>query len=75
METEIISFISQHLNLREDEILPESHLINDLGMSSLDIMQLISGVEERYGIEVDEYGIIENLTVGKISQFLASKIG
>lgn len=74
METEIISFISEHLNLPREEIRPDSHLINDLGMSSLDIMHLVSVIEERYGFEVNEYDVIGNLTVGKISQYLASKV-
>ncbi|MCL1853106.1 MAG: acyl carrier protein [Peptococcaceae bacterium] len=69
MEAEIISFISQLLNLPEEAVRPDSHLINDLGMSSLDIMQLASVFEERYGIEVNENDIIKNLTVGRISHY------
>ena len=74
MEAEIISLIAQHLNMPTSEIRADSHLINDLGMSSLDIMHIVSVVEDRYGIEINEYDILGSLTVGKISEYLATII-
>jgi acyl carrier protein len=37
-----------------DEIVPESRFIEDLGLDSLDSVELIMAVEEEFGIEVPD---------------------
>ncbi|MCK5639900.1 MAG: acyl carrier protein [Gammaproteobacteria bacterium] len=37
-----------------EEIKPETNLIDDLGMDSLDAVELVMAVEEEFGIEVPD---------------------
>ena len=41
------------LNLSEEEIIPDSTLVDDLGADSLDVFQIIMGIEEEFDIEID----------------------
>jgi acyl carrier protein len=44
--------ISEVLNVDEDEITMETTFIDDLGADSLDVFQIIMGIEEEFDIEI-----------------------
>lgn len=44
--------ISEVLNVEEDEITMETTFVDDLGADSLDIFQIIMGIEEEFDIEI-----------------------
>lgn len=45
--------IADVLNVQTDEIKPETTFVDDLGADSLDIFQIIMGIEEEFDIEID----------------------
>lgn len=45
--------IAEVLNLSEKEIKPDSTFVDDLGADSLDVFQIIMGIEEEFDIEID----------------------
>lgn len=53
MEFEKIKkIISEVLNVDEDEITMETTFVDDLGADSLDVFQIIMGIEEEFDIEI-----------------------
>lgn len=48
------NIIAETLNLDPDEISLESTFQDDLGADSLDVYQIIMGIEEEFDIEVPE---------------------
>ena len=44
--------IAEVLNLSEEEIRPDSTFVDDLGADSLDVFQIIMGIEEEFDIEI-----------------------
>ncbi|MGN0240979.1 MAG: acyl carrier protein [Candidatus Weimeria sp.] len=42
------------LSVNPDEVTPDSKFIDDLGADSLDVYQIIMGVEEELDIEINE---------------------
>lgn len=44
--------IAEVLNVDPDEITPETTFTDDLGADSLDIYQIIMGIEEEFDIEI-----------------------
>lgn len=71
----IIKFISNYQNIPVEKITKDAHLVSDLGMTSLDLMQLSCAIEEEYGIEIDEDDIVELVTVEKIAEYVNQKVG
>ena len=45
--------IAEVLSLGEEEIRPDSTFVDDLGADSLDVFQIIMGIEEEFDIEID----------------------
>ena len=65
MEFEKIQkIISEVLNVEEDEITMETTFVDDLGADSLDIFQIIMGIEEEFDIEIDNDEAENITTVG-----------
>lgn len=53
MEFEKIQkIISEVLNVDADEITMETTFVDDLGADSLDVFQIIMGIEEEFDIEI-----------------------
>ena len=44
--------IAEVLNVEEDEITMETTFVDDLGADSLDVFQIIMGIEEEFDIEI-----------------------
>lgn len=65
MEFEKIkSIIMDVLNQDAQEITMESTFVDDLGADSLDIFQIIMGIEETFDIEIDNDEAEKIVTVG-----------
>lgn len=56
--------ISEVLNTEEEEITMETTFVDDLGADSLDVFQIIMGIEEEFDIEIDNEDAEKIVTVG-----------
>ena len=52
------------LNVGEEDVKMESTFVDDLGADSLDIFQIIMGIEEAFDIEIDNEDAEKIVTVG-----------
>ena len=57
-------FIVEVLNVDETEVTMESTFIDDLGADSLDVFQIIMGIEEEFDIEIPNEEAEKIVTVG-----------
>jgi acyl carrier protein len=48
---DVIDLLVQQFDLKPAEVTADAHIINDLGADSLDAVEIIMAVEERFGIE------------------------
>ena len=58
------AIIADVLNLDENEITEESAFVDGLGADSLDIFQIIMGIEEEFDIEIENEEAESIVTVG-----------
>ncbi|MCI8551072.1 MAG: acyl carrier protein [Lachnospiraceae bacterium] len=56
--------IAEVLNVDEDEITMETTFVDDLGADSLDVFQIIMGIEEEFDIEIPNEAAEKIVTVG-----------
>lgn len=56
--------ISEVLNIDADDITMESTFVDDLGADSLDVFQIIMGIEEEFDIEIPNEEAESIVTVG-----------
>ncbi len=58
------SIIVEVLNVDESEVKMDSTFIDDLGADSLDVFQIIMGLEEEFDIEIPNEDAEKIVTVG-----------
>ena len=64
--------IVEQLGVEEDEILPESTIIDDLSADSLDIVELMMALEEEFDVEIPESDSDKINCVGDIVDYIKS---
>ncbi|MCB2292057.1 acyl carrier protein [Clostridium algoriphilum] len=62
--------IALQLGIDEEEIKMESSFMNDLGADSLDIVELIMALEEKYDIEIPDEDVEKIVNVGDIVEYV-----
>ena len=70
MINEVIDYISAYKGLPSENISKETHLIRDLYMESLDLLQLVSVMEEDFKIEFNVEDMPVVLTVEEIASYI-----
>ncbi len=56
--------VAEVLNVDADEITMETTFVDDLGADSLDVFQIIMGIEEEFDIEIDSEDAEKIVSVG-----------
>ena len=69
---EISAIIEERLGVAASDITPEKNLINDLGADSLDSVELIMSIEQKFDITIPEEATEEIKTVGDIIDYVAN---
>ena len=64
MLEKIKALLAEELGVNEDEITEATSFKEDLGADSLDIFQIIMGIEETFDIEIDNDDAEKIVTVG-----------
>ena len=58
------------IGIDADKITPESNIIKDLGLDSLDIVDMLMKVEETFGVTIDDSDVVEMKTVADVVRFI-----
>ncbi|CBK74752.1 acyl carrier protein [Butyrivibrio fibrisolvens 16/4] len=75
MEFDLLKeIIAEVLNVDTAEIKPETTFVDDLGADSLDVFQIIMGVEEKLNIEVDTDAAEKLSTVGDAVELIKKTV-
>lgn len=75
MEFDLLKeIIAEVLNVDAAEITTETTFVDDLGADSLDVFQIIMGVEEKLNIEVDTDAAEKLSTVGDAVELIKKTV-
>ena len=69
------NIIAEVLNVDPDEITPDTTFVDDLGADSLDVFQIIMGIEEEFDIEVPNEKAEKIVSVGDAAEAIRNAIG
>jgi acyl carrier protein len=70
LEERVISVLRKALLLNDAQITPDTHLIHDLGVTSLDRFELVMGIEDEFAIELTEEEQESIHTVGDVIELV-----
>ncbi len=73
MFEQIKEIIEDKLNVEGVEITPETRFKEDLEADSLDLFELVMGLEDEFGVEIPSEDLEKILTVGDVIAYVESK--
>lgn len=68
----VIAVVVEQLGVEADAVKLESHFIEDLGADSLDTVELLMALEEKFDCEIEESVAEKLVTVKDIVDFVTS---
>ena len=73
MFEKVVDILLEFVELDKESISAESNLITDLGLNSLDVMNVIVAFEEEFDIEIPDRIVKDLETIGDVVSFLEKK--
>ncbi len=70
IEEEIVAVIVEQLDVTREQCIPAASFINDLGADSLDLMELIMKMEERFGVSISDEELQNIRTIQNVIDFI-----
>jgi len=71
---EMKQVVAEQLGVKVEEIKPEASFVDDLGADSLDAVELIMALEEKFGIEIPDDDAEKLKTVNDAIKYIEGKI-
>ncbi|MCG6930360.1 MAG: acyl carrier protein [Desulfofustis sp.] len=68
---EMIDIIVEQLSVEKDKVVPEASFVDDLGADSLDLVELIMAMEEKFDIEIPDEDAEKIVTVQDAVDYVA----
>ena len=68
------SIIAEVLNVDADEITPETTFVDDLGADSLDVLQIVMGIEDTFNIKIPDDATDKIVTVSDAVEQIKSAL-
>ncbi|AFI04528.1 acyl carrier protein [Helicobacter cetorum] len=69
---DIQAVITEQLNVDAAQVTEEAEFVKDLGADSLDVVELIMALEEKFGIEIPDEQAEKIVNVGDVVKYIES---
>ena len=70
---DVKTIIAEQLGVKIEEVTDSASFIDDLGADSLDTVELVMALEEKFGIEIPDEDAEKMSTVGEAIKYLEEK--
>lgn len=70
---EIRDVVSEQLGVKPEKIEPQSSFIDDLGADSLDTVELVMAMEEKFNIEIPDEDAEKMQRISDVVRYIESK--
>ncbi|WP_275093952.1 acyl carrier protein, partial [Helicobacter pylori] len=70
----IQTVIAEQLEIDVSQVTPEAKFVKDLGADSLDVVELIMALEERFGVEVSDEQAEKIINVGDVMRYIEKQL-
>ena len=74
VEEKVIELFAQQLGRQPDQITPDADLVEDLGIDSLDMVELIMAIEEEFDIKIEDEEAPKFKTIGQVVSFIEKMV-
>ena len=74
IEEKVRNFLIEDLEIEEDKIAPEARLKEDMGVDSLDFVDIVVIVEKNFGFKIKPEELAGVLTLKQFCDYIETKV-
>ncbi len=74
MESKVKKVLAETLGIDESEVKRDSKFVEDLGVESLDTVEIVAALEEEFDIDIPDEDAEKNVTVGQAIDYIEDKL-
>jgi acyl carrier protein len=74
MLQKVQEMLAEALNISVDKVSADAKIVEDLGADSLDVVELLSRLEDEYGITIPDEDVENIKTVGDIVSYIENSL-
>jgi len=75
IEKSVKEFLIEELEIEESKIIPEGKLKDDLGIDSLDFVDIVVIVERKFGFKINPEEMTGITTLSQFCDYIETKVG
>ena len=75
IDEKVKEFLIDDLEIDEEKIAPEALLKDDLGIDSLDFVDIVVIVERKFGFKIKPEEMVDVKTLAQFCDYIESKVG
>lgn len=75
VKEKVIALILEHLDVDQAAVVPEAKFIDDLGVSSMDLWELVLVMEDVFDLEVPDEDLEKIITIQNAIDFIEQHAG
>lgn len=74
IEEKVKEFLIEDIEVDEEKIFPEARLKDDLGIDSLDFVDIVVLVEKKFGFKIKQEEMVGVGTLSKFCDYIQTKV-
>jgi acyl carrier protein len=74
MQADLIQIVSEQLGVSAEQITPQASFMKDLGADSLDVVELMMALEEKYNLEIPDVDAEKIKTIQDVVLYIESRL-
>lgn len=74
MIEKVIEILSEFTEMKPEQMTCDTKLVADMGLNSLDVVNVVVAFEEEFDIEIPDKSIKEFQTIGNIADYLEKRV-
>lgn len=74
IQRRVIAVLADYASVRVPVPLPESRIVDDLGLDSLELMAAVTSLEAEFGFHIPDDVMSEISTVRELSEFIEQRL-
>lgn len=74
VRTEVVALFGEHAQAGSPPVSPESHLVADLGVDSLGVMEIMAAIEDKFTLKIPDEALREVETVADVARAIEQRL-
>jgi acyl carrier protein len=70
----IRDLVAEQLGVDRSELSPDANILEDLGADSLDVVEMVMAIEEKFDIEIPDEDAEAMRTVGDVEAYVSGRL-